>query len=109
VHCGNAACHLKSAHAVAFESAKLIQHDPPSLPPRFDEDVASLTPSRRAVLPAITIALVGALAVAASAVCLSGLPWTIRKEIADGEENWRHEPILAAGSTLRWQICCARI
>lgn len=29
-----------TAHALAFESAKLIQHDPPSLPPRFDEDVA---------------------------------------------------------------------
>jgi hypothetical protein len=38
------------AHAVAFESAKLIQHDPPLLPPRFDENVAPLTPSRRAVL-----------------------------------------------------------
>jgi hypothetical protein len=74
-----------TAHALAFESAKLIQHDPPSLPPRFDEDVAPLTPSRRAVLPAVTFALVGALVVAASAVCLSGLPWTIRNEIADGE------------------------
>jgi hypothetical protein len=56
------------AHALAFESGKFIQHDPPSLPPRFEEDVAPLTPGRRAVLFTITLAFVG---------CARCKPWSL--------------------------------